>query len=182
MALLAECGKESGLGKLRYILVVLVLLSVGALFGGSLYDTLVLAPNLQGGPEGLEHGRLFMSVATPGDFFRAIAPASQILLLLAVVASWRSTQLRGPLLIALVSLVLADVVTFTYHYPRNAIMFTAPLAVEPARLSAIAKEWRTANYLRVFLVLTAWLSILTALTRTIQQRLRSGEGLTIPMR
>jgi hypothetical protein len=161
--------------KLRYILAVLALLFVGTLFGGSLYDTLVLAPNLQGGPEGLEHGRLFMSAGTPGSFFRALAPASQILVLLALVASWQSAQLRWPLLIALVALVIADVVTFTYHYPRNEIMFSAPLTVDPERLRTVAKEWRTANYFRVFLVLTAWVSILTVLTRSVQQQSRLGE-------
>ena len=166
--------------KLRYILAVLALLFVGTLFGGSLSDTLVLAPNLQGGPEVLEHGRLFMSAATPANFFRAIAPASQILLLLALVTSWRSPQLRWPLLIALLALVVADVVTFTYHYPRNDIMFTAPLTVEPARLNAVAKEWRTANYVRVFLVLGAWLCTLTALIRTVQQRWRSGQASATP--
>ena len=113
-----------------------------------------------------------MSAATPGRFFRALAPASQVLTLVALVATWRSPKLRWPLLIALAALVMADVVTFTYHYPRNDIMFTAPLSVEPERLSAVAREWQAANYLRVFLVLTAWLCIVRALTGIVQQRSR----------
>ena len=158
--------------KLRYILTLLALLSVGALFGGSLYDTLVLAPNLQGGPQGLEHGRLFMAAATPANFFRTLAPASQALVLAALVLNWRSPQVRWPLLIALAGLVTGDVVTFTYHYPRNAIMFTAPTSVEPERLGAVAREWQAANYLRVFLVLTAWLGAVRALTVIVQKRSR----------
>jgi hypothetical protein len=166
-----EPAHEAGrMEHLRYILTVLAVLSVGALFGGSLYDTLVLAPNLQGGPEGLEHGRLFMSAATPANFFRVLAPASQMLALVTLVATWRSRQARWPLLVALAALVMADVVTFTYHYPRNAIMFTAPLTVDAARLNAVAREWQTANYLRVFLVLTAWLGTVRALTAIVQQR------------
>ena len=156
--------------KVRYILMVLALLSIGTLFGGSLYDTFVLAPNLHGGPVGLEHGRLFMSAATPGNFFRILAPISQILALLVLVVNWRSKRVRWLMLIAFAALVTADVVTFTYHYPRNDIMFTAPLTVEPARLSVVAREWQRANYLRVFLVLSAWLCTATALTRIIQQR------------
>jgi hypothetical protein len=70
------------------------------------------------------------------------------------------------------ALVIADVVTFTYHYPRNEIMFTAPLTVEPERLRTVAREWQTANYLRVFLVLTAWLATLRALTGIVQERVR----------
>jgi hypothetical protein len=156
--------------KLRYFVTLLALLSVGALFGGSLYDTLVLAPNLHGGRQGLEHGRLFMSAATPANFFRTLAPASQVLVLAALVLNWRSPQVRWPLLIALAGLVTTDVVTFTYHYPRNAIMFTAPMTVEPERLGAVAREWQTANYLRVFLVLTAWLCAVRALTVIVQKQ------------
>jgi hypothetical protein len=159
--------------KLRFIVTVLSLLSVGALFGGSLYDTLVLAPNLHGGAEGLEHGRLFMSAATPGHFFRVLSPASQVLVLAALVANWHSPQRRWPLLLALAALVIADVVTFTYHYPRNEVMFTAPLSVDVERLSAVAYEWQTANYLRVALVLVAWLGIVRALTRLSQQQSRA---------
>ena len=55
----------------------LSLLSVGALFGASLYDAVVLAPNLRGGPTGLEHGWLFMTRATPANLFRIAAPATQ---------------------------------------------------------------------------------------------------------
>ena len=157
--------------KLRYIVTVLALLSVGALFGGSLYDTLVLAPNLQVGAEGLEHGRLFMTAATPATFFRFLAPASQVLTLAALVANWRAPQVR-PLLAALAALVMADVVTFTYHYPRNHIMFTAPLSVEPQRLRTVALEWQTANYLRVLLVVSAWLATVRALTKVVQQQSR----------
>src|SRR5262245_4160452 len=120
--------------KLRFLVTAFALLSVGALFGGSLYDAMVLAPNLQGGGAALEHGRQFMSAATPGTFFRVLAPASQVLVIAGLVVSWRTPQCRWPLLLALAALVIADVVTFTYHYPRNAIMFTAPLTVDPERL------------------------------------------------
>ena len=151
--------------KLRFLIPALALLAVGALFGGSLYDTIVLAPNLQGGGTVLDHGRLFMWAATPGSFFRILAPASQVLVIAAVVVCWRIPQSRGPLLLALAALVIADVVTFAYHYPRNAIMFTSPLTVGPERLRTAASEWQAANYLRVALVLAAWVGVLRAVTR-----------------
>jgi hypothetical protein len=160
--------------KLRFVVTGLALLTVGALFGGSLYDTMVLAPNLHGGPGGLEHGRLFMSAATPGNFFRVLSPASQILIFAALVANWRSPERRWPLLLALAALVAADVMTFTYHYPRNAIMFTAPLGVDPERLSAVAHEWQKANYFRIALVLVAWLGVSSALTRLSRQQSPTG--------
>jgi uncharacterized membrane protein len=110
---------------------------------------------------------VFMAAATPGNFFRVVAPASQVLVIAALVVGWRTPPCRWPLVLALAALAIADVVTFTYHYPRNAIMFTAPLTVDPERLRAAASEWQTANYLRVALVLTAWVGILRALRRTL---------------
>jgi hypothetical protein len=141
------------------------LLAASALFGGSLYDAVVLAPNLLGGPAGLEHGRLFMSAATPANLFRVLSPATQLFLLVALAVNWANRRCRWPLAFALLALIVADVITFTYHYPRNHLMFDAPLTVEPERLSLAARQWATANFLRVALVLAAWVGTLIALMR-----------------
>jgi hypothetical protein len=116
---------------LREIVTNLSLLGVGALFGGSLYDAVVLAPSLRGGPGGLEHVRLFMARATPANLFRIAAPATQVLTLLAVIVNWSSPQCRWPLAGAFLALVVNDLITYTYHYPRNRLFFTAPLTVAP---------------------------------------------------
>jgi hypothetical protein len=155
---------------LRLIVTGAALLGASALFGASLYDAVVLAPNLLGGPTGLEHGRLFMSAATPANLFRILSPATQVLLLVAVVANWTRPQRRWPLVGALLALVLGDVITFTYHYPRNRLMFDAPLTVEPERLSLAARQWSAANLLRVALVIGYWLGTLIALMRHAPSR------------
>ena len=138
------------------IVTSLTLLAVGALFGASLYDAIVLAPNLRGGPEGLEHGRLFMRRATPANLFRVAAPITQLLLLVAVIACWATPSCRWPLAGALVLLVANDAMTFAFHYPRLRLMFTAPLTVAAGTLEAAAREWTSANRLRVAIVLAAW--------------------------
>jgi len=150
---------------LSEIVTSLSLLSVGALFGASLFDAVVLAPNLRGGPAGLEHGRLFMTRATPANLFRIAAPATQVLTLLAVVANWSSPQCRWPLASAFVALVVNDVITYTYHYPRNRLFFTAPLTVEPERLDRAARQWASMNLVRVALVLGAWFGTWIAVVR-----------------
>lgn len=122
---------------------VLALLGTGALLGGALYDAAVLAPNLRGGPAALEHGRLFMAAATPANLFRRLAPATQVLVLLAVAANWTITPARWTLVVALVLLVLTDVITFKFHYPRNHLLFTAPLDEAPDRLAMAARQWST---------------------------------------
>lgn len=150
---------------LREIVTNLALLGAGALFGGSLYDAVVLAPNLRGGPGGLEHGRLFMSRATPANLFRIAAPTVQALTLLALLVNWSSPGCRWPLAAALIALVVNDVVTFTYHYPRNRLFFTAPLTVDPGRLDRAARQWASMNLVRVALVLAAWLGVWLAVVR-----------------
>jgi hypothetical protein len=155
---------------LRLIVTGSALLGASALFGASLYDAFVLAPNLRGGPTALEHGRLFMSAATPGNLFRVLSPSTQVLLFLAVVVNWPNPQRRWPLVLACVALVLADIITFTYHYPRNRLMFEAPLTVEPGRLSRAAGEWASANLVRLALVLGCWLATLVALMRLVLSR------------
>lgn len=152
---------------LAHWVAAIALLSAGALFGASLYDAVVLAPNLRGGPSGLEHGRLFMSAATPARLFRILAPATQILLALSVALDWSNPQARWSLIGALLALILGDVITFTYHYPRNRQMFTAPLTIPPEQLERVARQWTSANWVRVALVLSAWLSTLPALMGTI---------------
>jgi len=137
------------------VVIVVALLCVGALLGAALYDAVVLAPNLRGGPAGLEHGRLFMSAATPANLLRILSPASQILALLAVVTTWSSPQRRWPLIGPLLALVASDVITFTYHYPRNRLMLTAPLTIEPKVLALAARQWAATNLARVVLVLRA---------------------------
>ncbi len=154
---------------LSLAVTILSLLGLGALFGTSLYDAVVLAPNLQGGSAGLEHGRLFMAAATPANLFRLLSPVVQVLLVLAAVIGWTSPPRRWLLLAALFALVVSDVITFTYHYPRLRLMFTAPLTVDPERLALAARQWTAANLVRIALVLGAWIGTLIALGRLVME-------------
>jgi uncharacterized membrane protein len=150
---------------LRLISTVAALFGTSALLGAALYDAVVLAPNLRGGPTGLEHGRSFLSAATPANLFRILSPATQVLMLAAVVTNWGIPTCRWPLAGALLALVASDVLTLTYHYPRNRLLFEAPLTVSPERLDLAARQWTAANFVRVALVLGSWLATLTALVR-----------------
>ena len=159
----------------QLVVTSIALLSVSALFGASLYDAVVMAANFQGGPQGLEHGRLFMAAATPAHLFRVLSPVTQLLLLAAVVVNWAEPQRRWLLIGALLAVVLCDVITFTYHYPRVRLMFTAPLTVEPPVLLKAAKQWSAANLIRLALVLGAWLASLAGLVRLVLA-VRHGPG------
>jgi hypothetical protein len=149
--------------ELAHIITVLALLCSGSLLGGALYDAVVLAPNLRGGPQRLEHGRLFMVAATPATLFRILSPATQLLTASAIAINWPVSSSRWPLVGALIALVACDIITFKFHYPRNRLLFTSPLTVPPEELGAAARQWASGNLVRVMLVLSAWLATLTAL-------------------
>lgn len=154
------------MNSLELILTVLALLSVGALVGGGLYDGTVLARNLVGGADQLDHGRQFMASATPSRFFRVLSPASQLLVLLSLVAHWFNTSTTASsLLLAFLALIVCDVITFKFHYPRNALLFTAPLEVPAAKLQAAARQWSLGNHVRILLVVSAWMATLAQLLR-----------------
>ena len=152
--------------ELAHVMTVTTLLFSGSLLGAALYDAVVLAPNLRGGPQGLEHGRLFMAAATPASLFRVLSPATQALTLVAIATNWSNPSCRWPLLGALIALAASDIITFKYHYPRNRLLFTSPLTVPPDELAVAARQWASGNLVRVVLVLIAWLGTLTALLRS----------------
>src|SRR5690349_24713882 len=95
------------------IVTSLSLAGLSALLGASLYDAVVLAPNLQSGPQGLEHGRQFLSRATPARLFRVLSPLAQLLLVIATATVWRVVPARWLIGAALLAAVACDVITFS---------------------------------------------------------------------
>jgi hypothetical protein len=155
---------------LRLVSVAIALIVSGMLLGAGVYESVVLAPNLQGAPTSLEHARGFYHVTNPGVFFRVIPPATQLFLLLALVCNWKPTSItRWRLAGGLVLAILADVITFKFHYPRNAILFSAPLTNSPADLDRVAAEWATGNYVRIVLILIAVVLVMVSTIRIARE-------------
>ncbi|HEY0405503.1 MAG TPA: DUF1772 domain-containing protein [Pyrinomonadaceae bacterium] len=153
------------MSKIKEMILCLAIIFIGALFGGSLYDSIVMAPNFRVGvPQSLEHLRQFMAVANPGSFFRLIAPLTQISILISLILGWRRpVGRRWWLILALILVIVGDVITFTFHYPRNAILFHDPMRTLPETLERVAKEWAYGNYVRILLVGAAMVCALRAL-------------------
>jgi hypothetical protein len=136
---------------------------VAAILGASAYESVVVAYSWRMRPEeAVGHYRALGTVVTPARYFRRLAPASQVTLLATVVWSalagvavpWTGT--------ALVAMVLVDVITFTFHYPRNRALFVDPM-LPAERVHTIAVEWIRGNAVRITLVAGAFLAILRAL-------------------
>jgi uncharacterized membrane protein len=157
----------------RQTVTSLAVVGLGMLLGASAYESIVLAPNyVVRIPESLEHIRGFFVATNPGTFFRVLAPATQVLLFLAVISNWGVPRARWPLVGALVVLVLADIITFTFHYPRNAMLFEQPLTQVPvSQLEDAARQWGLGNHVRVGLLAAA---ILSALYGLVNSREKAG--------
>jgi uncharacterized membrane protein len=97
-----------------------------------------------GAPTSLEHARGFYHATNPGMFFRWLVPATQLFLLLALVVNWKPAPgTRWKLAGALVFLVLTDMITFRFHYPRNDILFVAPLTQPAAYYDRVVRDHRS---------------------------------------
>ena len=130
------------------VLILAATVASGLLFA-NIYTSMVDAPNwARDVPASIVDAREYMSVKNPGSFFRVFSPMNQVLALLAVVVSWWAP--KGTFSICVAALILAvsvEIFTFAYFYPRNEIMFVAPIENSDAIRSALS-SWRNMNWIR----------------------------------
>jgi hypothetical protein len=153
----------------RLLVVAIALVLSAMLLGTGVYQNVVDAPNYMGAPTSLEHARGFYHATNPGNFFRVLVPATQLFLLLALVVNWKPAPgTRWTLAGALVCLVLTDMITFRFHYPRNDILFVAPLTHPPAYYDQVVREWAMGNYARVAMILIAVILAMLSFVRIVR--------------
>jgi hypothetical protein len=130
------------------VLILAATVAAGLLFA-NIYTSMVDAPNWgRDVPASIVAAREYFSVKNPGNFFRIFSPMNQVLALLALVVSWWAP--RGTFSICVAAFILAvsvDIFTFAYFYPRNEIMFVAPIENVDAIRSALS-GWRNMNWIR----------------------------------
>jgi len=155
---------------LRLVSAAIALVLSAMLLGAGVYESVAVAPNFQGAPASLEHARGFYHSTNPGMFFRWLVPTTQLFLLLALVVNWKPAPgTRWKLGGALVFLVLTDMITFRFHYPRNDILFVAPLTQSAAYYDGIVREWAIGNYARVALILVSVALVMMSLIRIARE-------------
>jgi hypothetical protein len=148
---------------IAHVLATLTLLVVALLLGATCYEGVVMAPNYERDvPDSLEVARRFLQRRTPAHYFRVVAPLAQVFALLTVIAGWNGPG-RVAFGVAFGLLVIADVITFTFHYPRLAVMFRSGEPVDSARLSRAAREWAAGNWIRAAILVLVFLSELHGL-------------------
>lgn len=150
----------------KVILYAIIALSSG-LFFTNIYNSIVNAANWESNiPQSITATRDFFVVANPGTFFKMIDPTNLILTLLALFLLWKkSTAIRLCLGIALVCYASAMILTFTYFYPRNEIMFLSAQLADTETLKRAATEWGDMNWVRSFIWLTGLVCSFLALDK-----------------
>ncbi len=133
----------------KTILILAAIFASGLLFV-NVYTSLVDARNWGHDiPNSLIAARQYFSVANPGSFFRIASPISQIIALLALIICWGAgKRVRIYCAVALVLAVSGDLFTYAYFFPRNDIMFVAPLTSDTEALRAAWSGWTTMNWPR----------------------------------
>lgn len=152
------------MAELGVFTVALATASLCMLLGATLYESVVMAPNFARGKAALESARAFLIATNPGNYFRVLSPVTQGLLLVSVLLIWNADprSVRWILITALGVHILVDVITYSYHYPRNKIMFVAPLERPSAELQEVAREWAKGNYVRMGLLMVSAIAAFTA--------------------
>ena len=151
----------------RQIVLGVTVIVIGGVLGANMYTSWVDARNWGANiPASLTTAREYFAVVNPGSFFRAVSPAAQLLALLALIVCWNVPGARIPAASALALTIAGDVMTFTYFYPRNDIMFVNPMNAEAA--AAAWRGWSAMNYVRSAVIFGALTAELVALTRVAQ--------------
>ncbi len=68
---------------------------------------------------------------------------------------WDSISVHWLFVAAFVLPIVADTITYGFHYPRNKILFINPLSHDNDLLRRITREWQIGILVRILLILTA---------------------------
>lgn len=133
----------------KIVLYASVAFSSG-LFFTNLYNSIVNAANWESNiPQSITATREFFVVANPGTFFQLIDPTNIFLILLALILFWKkSDSIRVYLGLALLCYIISMILTFSYFYPRNEIMFLSEQLADTETLKKLATEWGRMNWVR----------------------------------
>jgi hypothetical protein len=150
----------------KLVLYAAIALSSG-LFFTNIYNSIVNAANWESNiPYSIQATKDFFTVANPGTFFKLIDLPNLILMGLALILFWKhSTSIRLYLGIAIVCFVSSLVLTFTYFYPRNEIMFLSEQLPDTETLKTVATEWGRMNWVRSLIWLIGLLFSFMALDK-----------------
>lgn len=153
----------------RIILYAAVAFSSG-LFFTLIYNSVVNAANWESNiPQSITATRDFFVVANPGTFFQLVDPTNMLLVVLALILFWKKSSIRLYLGIALLCYITSMILTFTYFYPRNEIMFLSEQLPDTELLKKAASEWGRMGWVRSLLSLAGLVCTFISLEKATRQ-------------
>jgi hypothetical protein len=140
--------------------------------GGTIFSVLVEYPNwFANVPSSLEATRNFYKVFHPGYFFQTTVPFAFLTGIAFTIISWRTPNTRNYVLMSLAVLVVAELLTFFYIYPRLGIMFGPDAAsYSIGALREAGQQFTNADRIRTVLSVLANALAVAALFRFFRQR------------
>ena len=157
----------------KIVLYISVAFSSG-LFFTLVYNSIVNAANWESNiPQSISATREFFVVANPGTFFQLVDPTNMFLVVLALILFWkRSSSIRLYLGIALLCYITSMILTFTYFYPRNDVMFLSQQLPDTETLKKAATEWGRMGWVRCLLSLAGLVCTFIALDKATTSTLK----------
>lgn len=155
----------------KIVLYASVAFSSG-LFFANIYNSIVNAANWESNiPQSITATKDFFVVANPGTFFKLIDPTNMLLIVLALILFWKkSSSIRLFLGIALLCYVSSMILTFTYFYPRNEVMFLSEQLPGTETLKKVASEWGRMNWVRSLIWLVGLVCSFLALDKVTSSK------------
>ena len=155
----------------KIVLYASVAFSSG-LFFTNIYNSIVNAANWESNiPQSIAATKDFFVVANPGTFFKLIDPTNMLLIVLALILFWKkSSSIRLFLGIALLCYVSSMILTFTYFYPRNEVMFLSEQLPGTETLKKVASEWGRMNWVRSLIWLAGLVCSFLALDKATSSK------------
>ena len=150
-----------------YLLYASIVIAAGLTFV-NFYNSLVDVKSWGSDiPASILATRTYFKVVNPGLFFRVFSPLNQIVALVCLVVFWKSSpSIRMTLAAAVILYVSADILTFAYFYPRNAILFASNGTQDGSIMEKLLGEWSRMNWVRTGIVLTGLVLSMISLDRS----------------
>lgn len=152
---------------MRKIVLYAAIAFSSGLFFTLVFNSIVNAANWESNiPQSINATRNFFLVANPGTFFQVLDPTTTLLTVLALILFWKqSSSMRLFLGIALLCYITSMILTFTYFYPRNDLMFLSKQLPDTETLIRAASEWGRMGWVRCLLSLAGLVCSFLALDK-----------------
>jgi len=100
-------------------------------------------------PASIQTARDYFKTANLGTFFKVFSPVNLVAGLLALILCWRTgKRVRLYCAVALLFAIGTDILTITYFYPRNDILFKSPIATNFDAIKTAWEQWSSMNWIR----------------------------------